>query len=307
MPVLSQTALAHIGAQHVTAPTPQSRSSRDSAMAQFLDQARTATEQFHDRRAAIANGYRRLGMDFPSMGEHWVNPGIVLAGRFDASRPAMLSYAVIDGKPVLTGLVYAVTLAPGEAPPPVPGDVGMWHEHNGTVDEESMLPEHHGDGAGQHITSSDTAGTRLAILHAWTGVVNPAGIFAAENWALPFARLRLATPMPLPLGAARALSLLTGGREYYLALANADQPDANRANSDPVSIALDECARVEAPIIARARATGVLAPSDVAQLEAAWNAALSRIASEVGPLVAKRLNGGHEIISVTSPKQNPAQ
>lgn len=280
----SQTQNTHVGAQHAPAPVSPSR---DSALNQFLAQARAGTDQFRERSAAIAAGYRRLGMDFPSMGEHWVNPGLVLEGHFDASRPAMLSYVEIEGKPVLTGVVYAIPLAPGEKPPAIPGSAGMWHEHNGTVDEESMLPEHHSE----HLSASaNTAGTRLAILHAWTGVSNPAGIFEAENWALPFARLGLTISTSFPTGAARALSLLTGGEEYYVALAG-----ARGADSDSVAAALNGCARIAAPIAKRARAAGILAPADGAQLEDAWAIALTKIAQNVGQSVAIRLNGGHPI------------
>lgn len=301
----SQTSATQADAQHVMAAVP---TSQDSARDRFLSEARAATTRFQDRSAAIADGYRRLGMDFPSMGEHWVNPGIILAGRFEVARPAMLSYVTIGGKPVLAGLVYAIALGPGEAPPAVPGGVGMWHEHNGTVDDESMLPEHRGGGEindpKQRSTLAPNASTRLAVLHAWTGVANPAGVFAAENWALPFARLGLGTPERIPVGAAHALSLLSGGEEYYIALASAEG-----SSSDSVSVALDRCAQSAAPIVARARSAsehagvpaGMLTPADLVQLEDAWDVALSRIRTDVGAPVATRLNGGHPMGIVSRP------
>lgn len=305
----SQTPSGDAGVQRVIVPARSlqlPRSAVDSATTDLLIRARAPIEQFHDRKVAIASGYRRLGMDFPSMGEHWVNPGIILAGRFDISRPAMLSYATIVGEPVLIGLVYAVALAPGEEPPVVPGASGMWHEHNGTVDDESMLPEHRSNdhahssahGHGHDTMPMSIAPTRLAVLHAWTGIANPAGIFAAENWAIPFARLGLATPIPVSISAARALSLLSGGKEYYVALAN-----ANGGNSDSgfvaVSTILDQCARTAELIAAGAHAAGVLTPADITRLDGAWAAALSQISREVGPLAAERLNGGHPVATAT--------
>lgn len=78
------------------------------------------------------------------MGENSPHSGKVIAGRFDVANP-ILTYASIDGKPLLLGVVYAIPLDPGQHPPPLPGGMNAWHEHNGTVDEESFLPEHSGD------------------------------------------------------------------------------------------------------------------------------------------------------------------
>ena len=50
---------------------------------QFVAQARVAANRFRSLDSAIADGYRRLGMDFPAMGEHWVNRSAVLAGKLD--------------------------------------------------------------------------------------------------------------------------------------------------------------------------------------------------------------------------------
>lgn len=265
----------------------------NTAVADFLARARDGTAQFRDRRAAIAVGYRRFGMDFPSMGEHWVNPGLVMAGRFDAARPAMLSYVVIDGQPVLAGVVYAIPLAAGENPPPVPGGEGMWHEHNGTVDEESLLPEHNNaeDQPLDHDRSpTGGTGTRLAVLHVWIGVPNPAGVFTAENWALPFARLGIAVPASVPVGAARALSLASGANEYYSAL-------ATNAGGSPVSVAnaLDDARHAVEMIAAHARVAHALSATDIAALAAVWTQALNNIARDCGPSVAIRLNGGSKL------------
>lgn len=260
-----------------------------SAMADFVSRARAGTDQFRDRRVAIAAGYRRLGMDFPSMGEHWVNPGMVLAGDFDAARPAILSYIVIDGQPTLAGVVYAIPLVNGAKPPPVPGNAGMWHEHNGTVDDESLLSQHGGEhqSHGQHSDSTTTDGTRLAVLHAWVGVPNPAGLFTTENWALPFARLGLPAPAPIPVGAARALSLATGAEDYYTALGT-----SAGAGSATVTKTLDEATRAAELIAAHARAAHALSTMDISALNAVWGLALHNIARDCGPAIATRLNGG---------------
>jgi len=219
-------------------------------------------------------------MDFPSMGEHWVNTSVLYQGGFDVAKPALLSYATIDGRPVLTGAVYAVLLGPGEVPPAVPGGIGKWHDHSGTLADESSLPVHHGG-------MSDISMTRLVVLHAWVGVPNPAGLFDADNWALPYVRAGLPVRNAPSIGAARALSLLSGGSDYYVALAV-----AAGAKPDAVAKALDSCASAAAPIAARMRSTASSAPADVAALEEVWQSAMKRIAREAGASVAARLNGG---------------
>ena len=250
------------------------------SLTEFAAQAQPSVEAFRDRSAAVAAGYRRVGMDFPSMGEHWLNTSLLFLGRFDIAKPAMLSYATIEGRPVLTGVVYALLLKPGELPPPVPGGRGTWHDHSGTMDAESALPVHHG-------TKSDTSAMRFVVLHAWVGIPNPAGLFEADNWALPYARAGIPIPDPVSIGAARALSLLRGAKAYYIALA-----EAEGAKPDAVAPALDSCAKVAAPIAERMRVNGSSAPADVAALEDAWRTALNSIAMVSGTSVAARLNGG---------------
>ncbi len=280
-----------LGAQMASSPMTMSHSptvpastAYSDSLTEFAAQARPGVEIFRDRSAAIAAGYRRVGMDFPSMGEHWLNRSLLLQDRFDIAKPALLSYAMIEGRPVLTGAVYGLLLQPGELPPPVPGGRGGWHDHSGTLDDESALPIHHGG-------MSDTSATRVVVLHAWVGIPNPAGLFEAENWALPYVRAGVPIPNPLSIGAARALSLLSGAKEYYVALAEAE--GATRIGVTP---ALDSCASVAAPIAKRIRAKGSTAPADVAALEDAWRSAMQRIARELGTSVAARLNGGEALL-----------
>lgn len=250
------------------------------SVAEFASEALAAVEAFRDQTAAIAAGYKRIGMDFPSMGEHWVNTAVLYRGGFDITTPALLSYATIDGRPVLTGAVYAVLLAPGELSPPVPGGVGKWHDHSGTLNDESALPVHHGG-------MSDLSATRLLVLHAWVGVPNPAGLFESDNWALPYVRAGLPIPTPLSISAARALSLLSGAKDYYVALGV-----AAGAKPEAVAPVLESCTAVVAPIAARMRASRQSAAADIAALEDAWRSALEKIARDAGPSVAARLNGG---------------
>jgi hypothetical protein len=184
----------------------------------------------------------------------------------------MLTYVKINGKPVLTGVVYIVPLQQGESAPDAFGPSAMWHEHNGTVDEEGLLPEH-------HSTPGAVTGTRVAFLHAWTTIPNSDGVFSAENWAIPFLRLGLAVPQEFPSGAARALSLLTGGSEFFLDLVG----DDSRARANE---ALIQCATVVNRITKSA--TSGLTSADLQSLDAAWKEVLRKIPDDA----ARRINGG---------------
>jgi hypothetical protein len=127
--------------------------------------------------------------------------------------PPILTYDEIGGRTVLLGAAYTLPLRPGEETPAFPYE-GAWHEHSGTVDEESLLLHAlHG--------SAHTSRLRLAMLHAWIWHENPAGVFAQDNWALPFARLGAIPAGAIPAPAARAASLAAGGGPYYLEVVSA--------------------------------------------------------------------------------------
>lgn len=242
--LLAQGAEGHTGMYHSLA----GRGPDAAAVDAMIEMTRRGTQRFADRRAAVAAGYRRVGMDFPSMGEHWINPSMLIGGHFDPGTPAILTYAAVNGVPRLLGVVYAVALVPGESPPVIPGAV--WHEHNGSIDEESLLPEHGGDQHGS-ISATKSQGTRLAILHAWTIVPNPAGMFAAENWALPFLRNGIGVPPAVPRSAARALALVNGGEEYYRKFFSLPSVDSGAATNQRESALRFAMERARAIVVAR--------------------------------------------------------
>ena len=182
----------------------------------FVSTVREATGRYRDRAAAIADGYRRVGPDFPSMGEHWVSVPLVVRGAVDPRRPPILEYVLVDGAPVLAGVAYT-QLVRGEAPSArVPAPASAWHYHAGSVSEESFILGHAARTGGQ----PSAAGPRVAVLHAWVWMENPAGLFATDNWALPWHRLGIVPPPgsdePTPAGLAAALA--AGGRDYFLTL-----------------------------------------------------------------------------------------
>lgn len=185
-------------------------SGADEHAAAFLAAARSGTARYQDRDAAIADGYRPLGPDAPGMGQHWISPALVLAGRFEPARPQILTYIMIGDRPVLAGVAYAIPTRGGEGAPNEPVGPSAWHYHGRTVDEESFLPDHH------HAGEGPGTDTRVAVLHAWAWMANPAGAFEPDNWTLPFVRLGMTPPPGAGPDTGKALSLTSVGRPFYL-------------------------------------------------------------------------------------------
>jgi len=188
--------------------------SAQNTTASFLDRARTSTAKYQDQSVAILEGYRRIGRDFPAMGEHWIRLDLLFDGRIDAEHPEVLTYVPVEGGSKLTGVAYALPLLPGESPPDLPAPTDAWHDHFRTIEDETVLPLHH-----LHATASSMP--RMAMLHAWIWTRNPGGVFAADNWAIPYVRAGLMPLENAPRSAAAALSLLDGGVEYFTATVDA--------------------------------------------------------------------------------------
>ena len=143
------------------------------------------------------------------MGEHWVNLARVMADTLDPAMPPVLIYVMVNGAPQLGGVAFTDLLGRGESVGRVPG-ARFWHEHNGSITEESFPLQHHMGlsraGAGDDL--------RLAILHVWTNISNPAGPFATDNWTLPARRLAL-RDNALDSTASRAAALAEDASGYY--------------------------------------------------------------------------------------------
>ena len=198
-------------AQHAHPPGEAGRAvhARSPEARAFVSAATEATRRFADRSQAIRAGYRKLGPDFPGMGEHWVHPGRIVRGVLDAVAPPVLSYVEIDGEPVLVGLAFTLPLGADEAPPAEPLGVEVWHDHSGAVDEETLLLNH------PSSMHDDPGGPRLSMVHVWTDLENPDGVLAQNNWRLPWVRVGLDPPEEPAMEAARGVSLAYGGRDFY--------------------------------------------------------------------------------------------
>src|SRR5262245_24461776 len=227
----------------------------------FVDCARAATEKYRDRSVAIADGYRRIGRDFPAMGEHWIRISLLFDGTFDASHPEVLNYVAVEGKPRLVGVAYALPLLAGETVPQRPAGSHAWHDHFRTIDEETASPHHHTPGHARE-------GARLAMLHAWIWLDNPDGMFAADNWAIPFLRAGYRYAPGTPPAAARGLSLITGGRDYVemsIQASGVDDADAQRVVKESMD---DACVSVLS-VVERVGAAGI-GEADTDRLAAIW-------------------------------------
>lgn len=254
------------------AQTPTERDGADTIEIAFRERVKAGTAKFASRDAAVRAGYRAVGGDFPAMGRHWVHPGVILRGRVEPENPAILTYAEIEGVPVLVGVAFAIPLAPGENPPPIAGREREWHQHNGSVAEESLVGEHHH--AAVH------ARRRLAILHAWTGVENPDGLFATDNWALPFVRAGISVPPNIRPAAARAIALLSGGEEYYLMLIG-----TSRGGEAELRRSMDAGKREVVGIVRRPGSSTTLTMEQLEALETVWHRLVATLEEVAGDSV----------------------
>ena len=266
--LLAALAVALIPGGSIELASPCNTAPGSLSTASFVECARAGTDRYHDRAAAVLDGYRRIGRDFPAMGEHWIRVGLGFDGHFDASRPEILSYVLVNGKPQLLGVAYATPLLRGEQPPDGPAGSDAWHDHSRTVEDETLQPLHH-----MHGTAQD--GARLAMMHAWVWSPNPAGMFAADNWAIPYIRLGLTPPPAASPSVAKALSFVTGGRDYFeLAIEVAARPTA--VEKQRVKEAMDR-AQAEVQSIVRDSRAAALTEAHSASLAAVWTAMWSAI------------------------------
>lgn len=252
----------------------------ERSVSAFLDCARAATARYHDPAAATLDGYRVIGRDFPAMGEHWINVSLLFDGRFDAAHPEVLTYTVIGGVPRLLGVAYALPLLAGEATPNWPPGMNAWHDHARTLESETVLPQHDAHGHPAQMA-------RLSMLHAWIWTDNPGGMFTAENWTIPFLRLGLAAPVGTSPAAAKAVSLVTGGLDYLLAMIDATvklAPPARRAVAEIVNSSETAIREVLA-----GRSDSALSSADVDALATKWSELWAQLDGAVAPETARQL------------------
>jgi len=244
--------------------------------------AASGTARYADRRAAAADGYRRIGPDFPGMGEHWLNTAALLSGKLDANRPTILIYAPIAGESKLLGIGFVTTTRGDESAHGVPGWPEAWHEHSGLLADES----------GVAPGASAEGGTHVWVLHAWTTLDNPGGKFTPDNWALPFVRAGLDVPAQTDADAARALAMVYGG-DVYLRDVFTDAACASPSRAAAVdSVLANARARIASRVGAR-RARNALSADELSALRGEWKSMSDSLRTLLGPDVNRYLAPPH--------------
>lgn len=261
----------------------QASRSHDTEQDAFIRRAIVASRPFQSRAQAIRAGYRRLGADFPGMGEHWVQPALIVRGAVDAERPPVLSYVEVDGEPVLVGMAFTVPLGPGDEPPEEPFGRAVWHDHSGSVDEETLLINHP---ASMHHGG---IGFRLSMVHVWTDLPNPDGVLAQNNWTLPYLREGIEAPSHPDVAAARGLSLAHGGRAFYADLIT-DAVELDPTETAAIRRILNTAAGKAEEAIAEARADGAEG-SEEDPFPAIWRGFWDDVREAVRPEAWEALKG----------------
>lgn len=246
----------------------------------FLRQAAAAAERYADRREAIADGFRRIGPDFPGMGVHWIHTSRIVGGELAGDLPSVLCYVEIGGRPTLVGLAYTLPLAADESPPTLPFGPEVWHDHSGQVTEESLLLNHPSS-----VTASDPT-FRLSMVHVWMPLTNPDGLLVQNNWAIPWLRAGVEPPEHPRAGPARGLSLGSSGVDYYRELLYwaAEMAPSERAVVDQV---LERHARRVDDWVSSHGDTRD--DADLALLERIWDDVWTDLQRELDPEVYERI------------------
>lgn len=234
--------------------------------AAFVEAARAATRRYASRQQAVDDGFVRVGVEFPAMGEHWVSFARVMEDTFAADRPSVLIYVNVGGEPRLGGVAYTKLLSGHVTPPAFPSP-NAWHEHSGGVDEES-LPLHRAEHAGGSDARRGIDAPRLFILHVWIWTPNPAGTFVTDNWSLPALRLGVRGG-PLPTKTTRGIGLALDRRDYHhLMLRTALQLTPSEDSTAAQIIALAQSRALGA--LNESGGGGTLEPEVIRGVEEAW-------------------------------------
>ena len=185
-----------------TAIAQAERSSPLSAKAQAqIDSVRRAVSRYADPQTAEDAGYQPVFGLVPLQGVHYVRPDLVRDSTFNLTKPPVLMYAPVAGKPKLVGVAYAYE-HPRSRPVPegFDGPNDDWHTH----DELSRDPSEH-----------------IVMVHLWLTDA-PDGPFARYNPYLPYMAASLKRPSASQLTAMTAKG--ERARRFAFALAIATHP-----------------------------------------------------------------------------------
>ena len=158
------------------------RAVRDQ-LADELETARSAAEQFPTAADAMRAGYFRVTPYVPLIGAHYMNFGYV-DGEFDPTHPEMLLYDANGPDAHMVGLSYYVVSEDGP-PEGFAGPDDYWHEHlglcvnaTGVIGGEDTTEEEC-----EELGGFKTDGDGKYMVHAWVvpGWESPWGVFSDEH------------------------------------------------------------------------------------------------------------------------------
>lgn len=171
------------------------------AEAEVLSAARAAISEVRDTTDARAAGFRPF--EFPDQidrspfqGEHWMLEERA-ARRATLDRPFFVMFGRIAGELRRVGAAYMVRLDPFEEPPRELGGVeASWHRHAWCyeVPGEGTALAHHTRDCVERGGRPDDG--QVGMIHVWTDVPSPHGLFAHDNPGLPYLAVGLAPPPP---------------------------------------------------------------------------------------------------------------
>jgi hypothetical protein len=118
------------------------------------------------------------------------------------------------------------------------------------------------------------------MLHAWIWSANPEGVFAADNWGIPFLRQNLEPVRDSAPSVAKALAIVGGGRDYFERAIQAGGA-LTAAEAIRVSEAMDQAEKDVEQHVARFE-NRVLGENECATLEGIW----ARLWSEIDAAIS---------------------
>src|SRR5258705_908237 len=195
--LMCATATSSAAAQHAMHGGP--------AAQRVLAEARRAAALIPDTAAARAAGYvpiEELGIPDrnPFQGQHWYNgkhADTLAAARLDS--PAFVMFAPVNGTLQRIAVAYSARLRLEAAPPPGLGEDStvMWHSHvlcGFTAPSGRPVVDQVPDTAVCRARGGTPRPRKTLMVHVWTDVSNPEGLYGHDNPALPFIVLGLTPP-----------------------------------------------------------------------------------------------------------------
>jgi hypothetical protein len=169
--------------------------------------ARRAIAPLTDTIAARTNGFVplfevRITDRTPFQGEHWIHQPRLAADTtlsIGLNEPAFVMFGLVNGRTERVGTAYITRLRQGATGPVgLGGDNGAeWHTHQFCRNVPGLGALILADGAEDCVAQGGTTTPRqLFMVHVWTDVPNPEGMYAHDNPALPYLAVGLKPPGP---------------------------------------------------------------------------------------------------------------